>query len=247
MLSTVTVPQDAYYIHDILPNVKIYYKLNNLLMDISTTNIQEQHLIAIAIEYTSQKRQFLRLSFEKLSNLLNRLEPPKRMLYEIFCQNSFCKLYFDVDVYVDNSSEINIEESLSVLQNLFHYIISNLTNQCTNNLTCCADHFLVLCVSTAKKHSYHLIYTNTLIRFQSQETISTFIISILHYCSYFIQSHTCHQHILQSININHKDSLNNCHIHLQTILSRTNSCECTIPATNVTCNKFQKLLHKRLF
>ncbi|CAF3817843.1 unnamed protein product [Rotaria sordida] len=221
-MSAVTLPQGKHYIHFILPSIKIYYTLNTLLTDISTTNNNEQHFIVIGVEHNNRKRHFLSLTIDELSKLLYSLESPKRTLYEILCQNNFCKLYFDVDIYIDKSLLLNIQESLSILQDLFHYIISNCTNQLTYNSTSSAGHFLVLSASTELKHSYHLIYTNTNVRFGSQQIIFQFIIMILYHCSQFILSHLCHQQFLQSINIHAENNFNNCLKHLQTILTHTN-------------------------
>jgi hypothetical protein len=246
-MSAVTLPQSTHYIHFILPSIKIYYKLNALLTSISITNNNEQHLIVIGVEHNNRKRHFLSLTFDELSKLLHSLEPPKLTLYEILCQNNSCKLYFDVDIYIEKSLLLNIQESLSILQNLFYGIISNCTNPLTCNSTSIADHFLVLSASTKLKHSYHLIYTNTAVRFESQQTIFKFIMMILHHCSHFILSHLCHRQFLQSINIDTENNFNNYLKHLQTVLTYTNFCNCIIPATNITCENFQKLLFKSTF
>ncbi|CAF3537830.1 unnamed protein product [Rotaria socialis] len=243
-MSATTLSQNTHYIHFILPLIKIYYKLDTLLASISTTNNNEQQLIFIAVEHNNRKRHFLSVTFDELSKLLHCLEPPKLTLYEILCRNNSCKLYFDVDVYIENTFLINIQESLSTLQNLFHYIISNCTDSITYHSASIADHFLVLSASTELKHSYHLIYTNTIVRFDSQQTVLKFILTILQYCTHFILSHSCHQHFLQSISIHHENNPNNWLKHLQTILTNTNFCNCVIPATNITCNNFQKLLFK---
>jgi hypothetical protein len=120
---------------------------------------------------------------------------------------------------------LEIQESLSILQNLFHDIISNWANEFTCNSTKFAD--LVLCTSTELKHSYHFIYTNTCIRFESQQTIYEFIILILYRCSHLILSNSCHQQFLQSIDIHSENNSNNCLKYLQTILTHTNFCNRT--------------------
>ncbi|CAF1435606.1 unnamed protein product [Adineta steineri] len=189
-------------------------------------------------------RIYLSLTIDELSKLLHFLEPPKRTLYEILCQNIYCKLYFDVDIYVTKSLSLNIHESLKILQTLFHVVIANCTNEFTNHSTSIAGHFLVLTASTDLKHSYHLIYTNTFVRFQSQQTVFKFITTVLYHCSHFIRSHSCHQNLLKSINTHTEKNLNNCLQDLQTILSHTNFCNCIIPTTAITCNNFQKHLYK---
>lgn len=247
MLKCITIPEGIHYVHNIIPNAKIYYKLNDLLINISSTANVQHDLIVIAIENNHQKRHFLGVTFDQLSKLIHELEPSKRTLYEILSLNNYCKLYFDFDIYVEKCFELNIEESLSILQNLFHYILINLTNQFTYTSTSINNHFLVLSASTQKKYSFHLIYTNTSIRFESQQIILKFITSALQYCSSFILTHACLQHYVNVIDKNNINTINNCHTYLQTILSHTNFCHCIIPGTNVTCNNFQKLLSKRNF
>ena len=80
------------------------------------------------MEYENQKRYFLTVSFQELSILLHLLEPLKQTFNEVLSQNNFCKLYFDVDIYIEKSLNLNITESLFILQNLFHCIIFNCTN-----------------------------------------------------------------------------------------------------------------------
>ncbi|CAF0876390.1 unnamed protein product [Adineta steineri] len=221
MSTLLTLSQGSHYIHFILPSIKIYYKLDTLLTNISTTNSNEQRVIVIAVEHINQKRHFLSLTIDELSKLLHFLEPPKQ-----------------------KSLSLNIHESLKILQTLFHVAIANCTNELTNHSTSIADHFLVLTASTPLKHRYHLIYTNTMVRFQSQQTVFKFITTVLYHCSHFIRSHSCHQNLLKSINTHTEKHLNNCLQDLQTILSHTNFCNCIIPTTPITCNNFQKLLYK---
>ncbi len=247
MSANMMLPQGAHYIHLILPSIKIYYKLNALLSSMSTANNKGENLITIGVEYNSRKRHFLSITFAQLLKLVNYLEPSKLTFYEILCQSHPCKLYFDVDVYTETSLSLNIQESLSILQCLFHGIISNCTSQFRYTSTSIEDNFLVLSASTELKHSYHLIYTNTYVRFESQQTIFNFITMVLYHCLNFIISHACHRQFVQSMNIHTDGNLNIYLEHLQMILNHTNLCECKIPATNVTCNNVQKLLVKSNF
>ncbi|CAF1115362.1 unnamed protein product [Didymodactylos carnosus] len=56
---TMMLLQDTHYTHFILPLVKIYYKLDILLMNISRRDKDGQHLIIIAVEHDNRKRHFL--------------------------------------------------------------------------------------------------------------------------------------------------------------------------------------------
>ena len=245
MSATVSLPQGAHYIHYVLPSIKIYYKLDTLLTTMWRTNNNEQNLIVIGVEHDNRKRHFLYVTFDELSKLLHVLEPPKCTLYEILCENKLCKLYFDVDIHIEESLSLNIQQSLSILQNLFHDTISNSTHQFLYSSTSTADSFLVLSASTELKHSYHLIYANTFVRFESQQTISKFIKLVLYHCSHFIISHSCHQQFVQSF-MHTNNNFNNCLKHLQTILTNMNFCNCKIPSTNITCSNFQQLLFKSI-
>ncbi|CAF4234108.1 unnamed protein product [Rotaria sp. Silwood2] len=80
--------QGTHYIHQIIPAIKIYYKLNNLLKNMLTTHNNEQDLIVVTAEYNNQKRYFLSLTFDELLKLLHFLEPSHRTLYEVLCQNT---------------------------------------------------------------------------------------------------------------------------------------------------------------
>ena len=245
MSGMVSLPQGAHYIHYVLPSTKIYYKLDGLLSNMRRTNNNEQNLIALGVEHNNRKRHFLHVTFDELSKLVHLLEPSKCTLYEILCENRLCKLYFDIDIHIEESLSLNIQQSLSILQNLFHDIISNSTHQFLHSSTSTADSFLVLSASTELKHSYHLIYTNTSVRFESQQTISKFIKSVLYHCSHFIISHSCHQQFVQSF-MHTNDNFNNCLNHLQTVLTHMNFCSCRIPSTNITCSDFQQLLFKSI-
>ncbi len=247
MLANTMLSLGTHYIHLILPSIKIYYKLDALLSSMSTTNNNGENLIVIGVEYNNRKRNFLSLTFAELSKLIDHLEPSKRTFYEVLCQNYPCKLYFDLDVYTETSLSFNIEESLSVLQCLFHDVISNCIHEFSYSSTSMEDYFLVLSASTELKHSYHLIYTNICVRFESQQTIFIFITMVLYHCLNFITSHACHQQFVQSMNIDTDDNLNIYLDRLQMILNHTALCECNIPATNVTCKNFQKLLVKSIF
>ena len=108
------------------------------------------------------------------------------------------------------------------------------------------DHFLVLTASTKLKHSYHLIYTNTLIRFDSPNTILQFIITVLQHCVVFLSTHSYVQQVVDSDEINDKILRDNGLIYLQNILTDNNLCDCIIPETNIACQDFQKLLQKSI-
>ncbi|CAF3334255.1 unnamed protein product, partial [Rotaria sp. Silwood2] len=100
--------------------------------------------------------------------------------------------------------------------------------------------------STELKHRYHLIYTNTTIRFESLGTILQFIQTILYNCLHFLLSHSCQPQTLQPSQTNNKLDLNNYLVHLQAILTHTNLCNCIAPQTNITYQDFLKLLYKNL-
>ncbi|CAF2101293.1 unnamed protein product, partial [Rotaria magnacalcarata] len=240
MSASQTESQRMHHIHQIVPSVKVYYKLNQLLISMPTKDNQ-QDLIIVAVEYSNQKRYFLSLTFDELSKLLYYLEPCQRTLYEVLCQKKSNKLYFDFGVYIKNSFNLDVQESLLILQNLFHNVIANCVNQDSNNSTSFTDHFLVLSASTELKHSYHLIYTNTSVRFESQETISHIIMVILQHYAHFIVTPSCQQQFPPLVNINHQ---NDYLVYLQTTLSQTNFCNCAIPKTNITCSNFEKLFYK---
>ncbi|CAF3239504.1 unnamed protein product, partial [Rotaria sp. Silwood2] len=82
-----SLPQGTHYIHELIPEVKIFYKLNSLLINMSIRNNAEQDLIVVAAEYNNQKRYFLSLTFDELSKLLHFLKPSQRTLYEVLCKN----------------------------------------------------------------------------------------------------------------------------------------------------------------
>ena len=139
---------------------------------------------------------------------------------------------------------MNITRSLFILQNLFHCIIFNYTNHNATPNSLFTDHFLVHSASTELKYSYHLIYTNTSTRFESQVTILQFINKILHNCLQFLLLHTCQQ---QTNKINIEKDLNDYLIQLQTVLQNRNLCNCIIPKINITSQDFLKLLYKSIF
>ena len=233
-------------IYQLIPKTKIYYKLSDLLTNILASNNTKTSIV-IAVEYKNQKRYFLTVSFQELSILLHFLEPPKQTFNEVLCQNNFCKLYFDVDIYIEKSLNLNITESLFILQSLFHCIIFNCTNHDAAPNSSFTDHFLVLSASTELKHSYHLIYTNTSTRFESQVTILQFINTILHNCLQFLLLHSCQQQTQQTNKINIEKDLNDYLVQLQIVLQNRNLCNCIIPKTNITSQDFLKLLYKSIF
>ncbi|UJR12693.1 hypothetical protein I4U23_016867 [Adineta vaga] len=244
MWSSYTVPQGTHYIHYILPSAKLYYKLRTLLDDVIVMKENGQKSIIIGVEHENRKRLFLNVTFDELSKVLQSLDVSKRTLYEVLCEKKNCKLYFDVDIHITNSLTMNVEESLLILQNLFHCFILDWTNKYTKKSTGIGDHFLVLCATTEAKYSYHLIYTNTEIRFHSQQIVFKFIKMLLQHCSYFILSHPCHEHLVQPNSMNAANDLDGCIKCLQMILMHIDFCSCIIPETKVTCKNFQKLLFK---
>ena len=230
-------------IYQLIPKTKIHYKLSDLLTNILASNNTKTSIV-IAVEYENQKRYFLTVSFQEPSILLHFLEPPKQTFNEVLCQNNFCKLYFDVDIYIEKSLNLNTTESLFILQNLFHCIIFNCTNHDAAPYSSFTDHFLVLSASTELKHSYHLIYTNTATRFESQVTVLQFLNKILHNCLQFLLLHSCQQ---QTNKINIEKDLNNSLVQLQIVLQNRILCNCIIPKTNITSQDFLKLLYKSIF
>ena len=60
--------------HLILPSIRIFYKLNNLLTNILTKANNKQQLIVIAVQYDIRKRHFLSVTSDELTQLLNSLQ-----------------------------------------------------------------------------------------------------------------------------------------------------------------------------
>lgn len=247
MSSQDTLRQGTHYVHCILPSTKLFYKLHTLLLNSSTINKNGEDLISIAVEHENRKRYFFDVTLDELLNLLLNLEVSKRTFYEVLCSKRTCKLYFDVDIYTENSAEMNVQESLLILQSLFHYFISDWTEERTMEQAEAADRFLVLCASTKAKHSYHVIYTDTKIRFESPRTMYQFVNMLLYHCSYFIVSHPCHRRFFDSNGINLDGNPNTYIKYLQMISVCSKFCSCIIPGTKVTCNSFCKLLFKSTF
>ena len=94
-------------IYLLIPKTKKHYKLSDLLTNILASNNTKTSIV-ITVEYENQKRYFLTVSFQEPSILLHFLEPLKQTFNEVLCQNNFCKLYFDVDIYIEKSLNLNI-------------------------------------------------------------------------------------------------------------------------------------------
>ena len=192
MMTNIPKSHVVHHIQTILPRIKIYHKLDTLLTNLLNIKDEQMHsMIVIGIENEDRKRHFMSVSLEQLAILLDLLNPNERTLYELLCQKNLCKLYFDIDVYIDDYSNFDIKKSLLILRNLFHYIIQKSTDQSPCSSTTIEDHFLVLSASTENKLSYHLIYTNTAIRFDSQQSVGKFITCVLHHCARLVKNMPC--------------------------------------------------------
>jgi hypothetical protein len=120
------MPNIRKLLEQILPNKKIYYRLQELLNSISNDNKTER--ILLSIEKANHGREYCELSLNELELLYVLYPKTHRSFYECIHENNLIKAYIDFEYYLHNNSTINIDKTIiSTLKILFFYL--NNTNK----------------------------------------------------------------------------------------------------------------------
>lgn len=132
-------------IQNILPNTKIYYRLQELLN--STTDVSNQDRIQLSIEKTNHSREYCELNLKELELLYVLYPKCDRCFYECISQNQIIKTYIDFEYLLEHNSSVDHKKAVLSCLKILYFYLNGLSQSSTSNtidLLAILKQFLVL-------------------------------------------------------------------------------------------------------
>ena len=197
------MPYKNEIIKNILPNNEVHWKLQYCP---NCNTIQNEYCISIKLK--DRKRQYTCLIFSNLLKLIQTVPIQHRCHYEHIRANDNVKLYIDFEYHKNElHTMIDTRKALLTIRKIF---IDNIRTLC-NNENILVEDMILLESSNANKESFHMIFTNSNVRFLNKSYLYSFITETIRTILLSTISHQCLK-MNKSINYDHIDGSSLFHI-----------------------------------
>lgn len=170
-------------IEKVLPENKVHWKLIFCPKRRLTHNEYR-----ISIELNDRKRQYTCVCFDELCKLLQEIPLERRCFYEHISRDDSVKFFLDYEYCrTEQNAIVNVDKALLCIRNLFVRVMKTISN----NDSLSSNDMLLLESSSAKKESYHLIFTDKKIRFCNTHSLRVLISEIFRVMLLDTINHEC--------------------------------------------------------
>ena len=116
----------------ILPNKKVYYRLQDLIDSLISSS--KKDMILMSIEKQENTREYSAITISELEFLYHQCPRQNRTFYECIPETSSVKTYIDFEYFVDKNPSVDCGIALHcILKMLYFYLNSNEPSSSTNH------------------------------------------------------------------------------------------------------------------
>jgi hypothetical protein len=110
-------------IDTILPNKKVYYRLQDLIDSLTSTS--NKHPMLMSIEKQESKREYCAVTINELEFLYQHWPRQNRSFYECITEASLVKTYIDFEYPVENNSSVDHHIALLCILKMMYFSLNN--------------------------------------------------------------------------------------------------------------------------